>query len=209
MQLLDNLRQDLSYSVRTYARTPGLTILVIATLGIGIGANTALYTIINSVFIQPLPYPDSDSLVHIVENVPGEESPTGAPLRRTGMTVSDFLAWRERATTLSHMAIYAYTSATLVRPNNAVHLAGQRVSPALFSMLDAKLLVGNLSELEEDNTSRLPGVVLAYRTWQKHFNADRSVIGQPVMLDGRAHTVIGVLTPMGLIRSGGQVNYIV
>src|SRR5262245_54433637 len=110
---MDTFRQDLIYAIRQVERAPGFAAVAILTLGLAIGANTAIFSIVDSVLLKPLPYQDPDRLVRLVENVPAEESFSGAPQRTTGMSPALFTEWRDRSTTLSTMSMERAMSVTM------------------------------------------------------------------------------------------------
>src|SRR5205809_1931722 len=111
---LDDLRRDVSYAARGLARNPGFATAAVVTLALGIGATTAVFSVVNAVLLRPLPYPDSDRLVRIVERLPARTANT-PPARRTGMTWTEFSEWRARATALSGIAL------ALTPPTNMMH----------------------------------------------------------------------------------------
>src|SRR6516162_11129723 len=145
---IDTLLQDIRYAFRQIRRNPGFVVVATLTLGLGIGANTAIFSIVNAVLFKPLPYKDSDRLVRIVENVPADESDSGAPERTTAMNLDTFLEWRSRTQTLSGMAIEKPV-AMVLRGREAVRLSGFQVSPALFSILEVQPALGRVFDADE------------------------------------------------------------
>ena len=191
----DNLRQDLRYSIRVLLRAPTFSSVVILTLALGIGANTALFSVVNALLLTPLPYKDPDRLVRLVENVPAEESPNGQALRASAVHQGEFLEWREQSRTLSHMAIYSPVAMTLSGRGEAVRLNGRRVSPALFAMLGVPPLIGEAFDEHDATPGAEPRIVLSYRAWQRYFAGDRSILTTPLILDGRSYSVTGIAQP--------------
>ncbi len=173
-------------------RNPGFVVVAILTLGLGIGANTAVFSIINAIVLRPLPYKNSDRLVRIVENIPAAESFTGGPQRTTSMSPDSFMEWRTRTKTLSGMAMEMQISATLIG-REAVRLSGQRVSPALFPMLEVQPALGRVFESSEEKPGSDKVVILSHRVWQKYFGTDPQILGKAVTLDDAAYTVVGVM----------------
>src|SRR5215831_3229391 len=133
--------QDVRYALRQLQRNPGFAIAAILTLGLGIGANTAVFSIVNTILLKPLPYNNSDRLVRIVENIPASESFSGMPERTIGMSPAAFMEWRSKTKTLSAMAMERQVSMT-VMGREPVRLSGLQVSPDLFSMLAVQPIVG-------------------------------------------------------------------
>jgi putative ABC transport system permease protein len=192
----DNLRQDVRYSVRVLLRAPTFSLVVVLTLALGIGANTAIFSVVNALLLTPLPYADPDRLVRLVENVPAEESPNGRAVRLSTIHQEDLLAWREQSRTLSHMAIYSSPMAmTLSGRGEAVRLNGRRVSPALFAMLGMPPVMGQFFDENDAAPGASPRIVLSYRAWQRYFAGDRNVLTAPLTLDGRSYSVIGITRP--------------
>src|ERR1700730_12611432 len=113
---LDDARKDVGYAVRALARNAGFTSVAILTLALGIGATTAIFSVVNAVLLRPLPYSNSDRLVRIIEHVPARNAPRGAPEDTTLMNQDEFVRWRARTKTLSHMAIYGTAQMTLTTP---------------------------------------------------------------------------------------------
>jgi predicted permease len=189
---IDQLVQDVRYACRQIVANPGFSIVAILTLGLGIGANTTIFSIVDSILLKPLPYADSDRLVRVIENLPAEESFSGGPERTTRMNPDVFTEWRTRSTTLSGMSMERALSMTLTGPET-VRLVGLEASPALFSMLNAQPILGRAFSLEEETAGSDNVVVLSYATWQRYFGADPLVIGKTVRLDAAIYTVVGVM----------------
>jgi hypothetical protein len=141
---LDELVQDVRYALRTLRKSPGFTTVAVLTLGLGIGATTSIFTVVHGVLLKPLPYRDSDRLVRIVEHVPAGESVTGQAERVASLATDEFVEWRTRANTFSHIALYAGVSMTLIERGAATRLRGARVSPAIFPMLRLHPLLGRV-----------------------------------------------------------------
>ena len=195
MRFLDDLRQDVRYSVRVLLQLPVFSAVVVLTLALGIGANTAIFSVVNALLLTPLPYQNPDRLVRLVENVPAEESPSGQAVRVSGIQQREFLEWREQTRTLSHMAIYSPVAMTLSGRGEAVRLNGRRVSPALFAMLGVTPLIGEVFDENDATPGAEPQIVLSYRAWQRYYAGDRNILTTPMILDGRSYSVIGIAPP--------------
>jgi predicted permease len=192
---LDDVQRDVRYTLRTLLKTPGFTAIVVLTLALGIGANTAIFSVVNAVLLRPLPYKDADRLVRIFGSVsPGEGS--HGPARRVPMVgVSELPTLRAQAQTLSHVIFYMAMSATLTGRDEAVRLAGNRISPDAFPMLGAHPIIGRTFEAGEALSGADTVVILSYASWQRYFDGTRDVLGKGLMLDGRGYSVIGVMAP--------------
>ena len=189
---IDRLMQDVRYALRQLRRNAGFTIAAILTLGLGIGANTAVFSIVNTILLKPLPYNNSDRLVRIVENIPASESFSGTPLRTIGMSPSAFMEWRSKTKTLSAMAMERQLSMT-VTGREPVRLSGLEVSPALFSMLDVTPMLGRTFEQTEENSGSDKVVILSHGVWANRFGADTNVLGRSITLDDKDYTIVGVM----------------
>ena len=202
---MDTFRQDLVYAIRQLDRAPGFAAVAILTLGLAIGANTAIFSIVDSILLQPLPYANSDALVRLVENVPAEESFSGAPERTTSMSPALFTEWRDRSTTFSAMSMERAMSVTMAGAE-PVRLSGLEASPALFSMLGVQPILGRAFQPADETPGSDDVVVLSYAAWQRLFGADPQVIGRPLTLDARIYSVVGVM-PRGFAYPNAQTDF--
>jgi putative ABC transport system permease protein len=201
---LDDGRRDVSYAARGLARNPGFAAAAVVTLALGIGATTAVFSVVNAVLLRPLPYPDSDRLVRIVERLPARNANT-APSRRTGMTWTEFGEWRARTATLSAMA-YTVTPPITLMPTAAgsARLSGALVSSNTFAMLGGHAVLGRTLDAR-DEAAGSNVVVLSHGAWHRYFGADPDIVGRTValktlgpeagFLDGTPRTVVGVIHP--------------
>jgi putative ABC transport system permease protein len=195
LPFVDALSQDLRYAFRQLTKNPAFALAAILTLALGIGANTAVFSVVNAVLVRPLPYKDSDRLVRIVENVPAAYSPSARPLRVAGVRLEEFVVWRMRTQTLSHMAAYIPTMTSLTSRDGMVRLTGMQVSPAIFPMLNAQPVLGRVFASGEERPGANTVVLLSHDAWQKYFAGDAAIITKTVTLDGRSYSVVGVMGP--------------
>src|SRR6478672_5169033 len=129
---------DLRYAIRSFLRRPAFLAAALMTIALGTGANAAIFSVVDAVLLRPLPYPDADRIVRIVQNrPPGATAGGGMPPRLAALSTDDLQAWRTRTTTLSHLAAYGTLALTLTGRDEPVRLAAARVSPALFGVLGA------------------------------------------------------------------------
>jgi predicted permease len=187
----EHARQDLRFALRTFLKTPGFTLLAILTLALGIGANAAIFTVVNAVLLRPLPFPNSDRVVRIFENLPPDNG-SGPRRRVLGMTSSELATFAFQTNTLSHVGAYIPTIRTLTGRAEPVRLIGARLSPSLMSLAGPPLL-GRAFASHEDAPGAEPVVILSHASWQQHFGGDPNIIDQHVTLDGAKHTIIGVM----------------
>ncbi|MBV9267814.1 MAG: ABC transporter permease [Acidobacteriaceae bacterium] len=189
---VDRFFQDLGYGLRMLRRNPGFAIIAITILALGIGATTAIFSVVDAVVFKPLPFPNADRLVRI-----------NSVLAATGngdvASYPDFLDWRTRSRAFERMAAFRTNDFTLVGDREAVHLHGAVVSAELFPLLGVKPLIGRSFLSKEDEPSAASGanpLILSYSLWQREFSSDTSVLGVSIRVDGHAFIVVGVM-PQG------------
>ncbi len=194
--------RDLGYGGRSLARNHGFTLAAIITLGLGIGVTTAVFSIVNTVLLQPLPYRDSDRLVRIVERA-APRTAAGALLRRTSMGWSEMVEWRARTITLSDLAYTITPPITLMpTPEGSARLSGTIASSNVFSILGANPLLGRALDTRDEATGSNT-VVISAGAWQRYFQGDPGIVGRTVklktqgpeagFLDGTPLTIVGVM----------------
>jgi putative ABC transport system permease protein len=187
---------DTRYALRGFKRTPGLTIITVLTLAVGLGATAAIFSVVNAVLLRPLPYGEPERLVQIAEHVPAGEGFGGAALRRTSMNVAELDWWRTNVKSLSEVAVIQGNDArTLVTADGTVQLYGQRVSPALFAMRGIPPLLGR-GLLPDDERPDTDVVVLGEAMWRQYFNAAPDIVGSRIELNNQTLTVVGVMPPL-------------
>jgi len=177
--------QDVRYSLRMIAKAPGFAAIAILTLALGIGANTAIFSVVRAVLLKSLPYPEPDRLVSIRE----VQSHTG------DMSVSwmNFLDWRQQNQSFERLAVTRADHSILTGVGEATQLRAGRVSAAFFPLLGAKPILGRPFSEQEDTSSAAPVTVLSYAFWRTQFGADPAIVGKSVVLDGEAYNIVGVL----------------
>ena len=190
---LSDIAADIHFALRGFRRTPGLAVIMVLTLALGIGATTAIFSVVNAVLLQPLPYANPDRLVRIVENVPAGETFDGVPTRRDSINPAEVASWRA-SESLSDVAVIAPESRTLATDSGTAQLYGARVSPALFLMRGVAPLLGR-GLLAEEERPDADAIVLSEAAWREHFGSDPRILGRVLSLDGRALTVVGVMPP--------------
>ena len=183
---MQNFLRDLQHSVRSLARTPMLTATIILTVGLGIGATTAIFSAINAVLLSPLPYPDSGRLVWIHTSSPPHEWP---------FSVADYRALDEQQTSFSQIAGYDQTTLTLNRGTVAERVRGKAVTWTYFPILGITPLLGRLFNETDGAPGTEPLVVVSHRFWMEYLDGEEASLGQTVRLDGTEYTVVGVLRP--------------
>ena len=179
--------QDLRYGARMLWKSRGFTLVAVAALALGIGATTAIFSVVNAVLLRPLPYPEPERLVMAwgYKDVLAHSA---------SVSYADFADWRDQTQTLEHVAAYQ-SSGTLLRQNDAEPepISGANVAADLFPLLRVQPVVGRAFTRAEDQAAAAPVVVIGYALWQRRFNADPHVVGQQIRLGSTSATVVGVL----------------
>jgi len=183
---MHNILRDLRHSVRSLVRTPALTVTIVATVGLGIGATTAIFSVINAVLIEPLPYADSDQLVRIYTDSP----PNSWPL-----SVADYRALNEQQTSFTRVAGYSNRTMTFNRDDVAERVNGKLVTWTYFSLLGITPLHGSLFTEGDGAQGSEPKVVVSHSFWMRHLDGDENAIGQTLRFQGQGYTLVGVLPP--------------
>jgi len=186
---MDALLQDVRYAIRLCLRSPGFTVVAVLALALGIGANTAIFTIVNAVLLERLPFRDPPGIVVLWEE--------GAyrPGRSNVLGPSQFLRWGDRATSFTAMAALVDTRANLTSGGDPEEIVVQNVTAQFFPILGVSPLVGRTFSDAENTDPRSAVVILGYDYWQRRFGGDTSIIGRTVQLNARPQTVVGVMRP--------------
>jgi len=196
--LVDDLVRDVRYGVRQLRRSPAFAAAALLCLALGIGATTAVYSLVDAILLRPLPFKDADRLVRLIERVPPPFP--GQPLWVQGITYRELLDWRAQSKTFSDMAAVGGGGQRLVRTTNgSAGLWGAGATPNLFSMLGVRPMLGRT--LVAGDEVQTDVVVLSYDTWRRHFNSDPAIVGRRVEFRSgallppgmRVMTVVGVL----------------
>ena len=182
--------QDLRYAARMLAKNPGFTFVAVLALALGIGANSAIFSVVNAVLLRPLPFDNADRIV-----TPWGRAEEGGS-RRTNLSYPDFLDWRDQSQTFEYLAAYNTAGALLGGGDEPEPIYGAVVSADLLPLLNVKPLLGRSFTREEDQPGSAPVIVIGYDLWQRRFNMDQNIVGKQVIVSGRSATVLGVL-PQG------------
>jgi predicted permease len=186
---MNDLLQDMRYALRQLRKNPGFTEVAVLTLALGIGANTAIFSVIDAVLLRPLPFRDSHQLVRVRPTEPGR-------LDDIGVSYPAFLDWRSRNHVFEGLSAFHTDDFTLTGRGEPMHLVGGVVSANMFSVLGVAPVLGRDFTSGEDTPSAtgLP-VILSYRLWQERFGSDPNILGQSLTLSGQQFTVAGVMPP--------------
>jgi hypothetical protein len=187
-----NLGSDLRHALRSIRRSPGFSAIAVATLALAIGANTAIFSVVDGILIRPLGYGDESRLVAIHEIVPRFGLSGFIP--RVPVNAMHFLEWRRNVRTIERIALIGGMELNLTGAGEPERLPAARVSSSLFPMLGARLQLGRTFLEEEDQPGRDHVVVLSDTLWKRRFAADPTIIGRKIALGGSPYEIIGVLS---------------
>ena len=182
---MNTLIQDIRYGVRMMLKNPGITFVVILALALGIGANTAIFSVVNAVLLRPLPYDQSDQLVFVHERNPAIEE--------MSISYPNFTDWRNQNQVFEGIGVYNRGSYNLTGWGDAERITTGQVSADLFRVLRVNAAHGRVFTNEEDKPGGNPVVVLMHSFWQRRFGGELSILNQPLTLNGKSYAVIGIM----------------
>ena len=184
---LADLLHDLRYAARLQRKNPGFTIVAVIALALGIGANTAIFSVVNTILLRPLPYKDPERLVMVWEDATRLGYPRDTP------AAANFVDWRDQNQVFEGMAAIADTSFNLTGSGDPERIEGRRVSANLFPLLGVEPQIGRVFTAAEDQPGAQRVVLLSYALWQRRFGGDPGIVGQSLTLDGESYVVVGVM----------------
>jgi putative ABC transport system permease protein len=184
------LLQDLKYAVRMLLKSPGFTAIAVLTLALGIGANTAIFTLVNAVLLRPLPYPDPQKVVSVGLQFPSGDISDDVESRQ-------YVFWRDHSQTLDSVAAFfgSMGGFNLVGNSGPVHVRGAKVSRQFFGALGMEPIIGRGFEPDEDRPDGPHVAVISFGLWRSAFGGDPNAVGRTIILNGVPHTLVGVLPP--------------
>jgi putative ABC transport system permease protein len=191
---LDNLAQDLRFAWRTLHRSPGFALVTVGTLALAIGATTALFTVVNTVLLRPLPFPEPERLVMVFER-----SPSGNATN--SVAAGNYRDWRERQRSFQSFALLQQLPMNVVGPDGAEQVMGLRITAEFFAALRARPLLGRTPRAGEDGAGAPPVAVLGHALWQRRYAGRPDVVGQRVSVNGTPREIVGVM-PAGFAFPG-------
>src|SRR3977135_475593 len=182
---MSHFLQDLRYAFRMLAKSPGFTLVAVLTLALGIGANTAIFSVVNAVLLRPLPYPESNRLVLL-----GEWS---EQIPEMSISMANFNDWRSQNRVFESMAAYQKDSGVLRGRGDRERLRLRRITAGFFPTLRVKPILGRELTPEDDKVGAARVAMLGEGFWERRFGKDPSIVGQQLVLDAEPFTIIGVL----------------
>jgi putative ABC transport system permease protein len=193
--ILENLARDIRHMARGLRRSPGFAAAVVLTLAVGIGGNTAIFSVVDQVLLRPLPYPDGDRLLLVFEHFeatgPGLAPDRGTPCHC--VSPANWLDWQRDNRTLANIAVWRPLPVSLTGAGEPVRLTGQGVSGEFFSVLGVAPLLGRTISLNDDRPNVPRVAVLSYRLWQQRFSGSPDIIGRIVQMNGAPTEIVGIM----------------
>ena len=190
---VENLLRDVRYGMAALARDPGFAAVTIGLLALGIGANTAMFSIVDAVLLKPLPFPQPERMVRVWE--------TPALTERNNTTTLTFLDWKRQNDLFEALSVEELFRAAVAASGDPARISGKMVSSGYFQVFSVKAAIGRTFAPGEDQPGATPVVVLSHSFWQTRFGADPGILERDLVLDGEPHRIIGVL-PAGSFRPG-------
>ena len=190
VEFMNGILQDLSFAARTLMKSPGYSLVVIGTLGLGIGANSAVFSVINGVLLKPLPYSEGDRLVYLTQ----PQEAVGA--ENIFFSVHDIRDIDERARSMEDIAEYHSMSFTLLGRGSAELVRTGVVSAHFFDLMGMEPILGRGFMEADDDLAAEPTLIMSYGYWQRRFGGDPKIVGEAFEMNGKMHTVVGILPPI-------------
>ena len=191
--MLDELKQDLFYALRALRSAPGFALVALLTLALGIGANTAIFSVVRGVLLSPLPFPDADRVMRVWQANASEND------LKSQVSEPDFLEWKAESKRFASLTAYWYqpggSGADLTGAGNPERIQGAYFTPGFFETLGARAAIGRTIRPDEAVVGNDRFVLLSDGLWKRRFGGDRSIVGRPLTIDGDLFTVVGVMPP--------------
>jgi putative ABC transport system permease protein len=186
------IMQNLRFALRLLRKSPGFALVAILIMALGIGANTAIFSVVHAVLLEPLPFRDADRLVQIWHAPPQKSFPG---MTQFAVSAANFLDWQKQNHVFDQMALYSGAQFDITGAGKPEAITAGTVSPEFFPVLGIQPLHGRVFLPEENNPGRDHEVILSYKFWQTHYASDPNAVGKSITLDGQPHTIIGVMGP--------------
>ena len=198
LPVLESLVQDLRYGLRMLRKSPGFTAVAVITLALGIGANTAVFSLVDGILLRPLPYRNPEELVLVSETVPQMGGST-----EIGMAAGEYLDYRDRNRSFLQTAAYEAAGFNLTGEGTPLRVNAAAVTASVFPLLGVSPMLGRTFTTDEERPGAAPVAVLSYPLWQNHYGADRGILGKIIKLDEKPYQVVGVMPPSFRFPSDG------
>src|SRR5919204_660962 len=180
--MLSNLRQNLRYSLRLLIKKPGFTAMAVLTLALGIGATTAIFSVVYATLFESLPYPKPDQLVMVWSKVKE---------RRNSVSAGDYLEWKRRSQSFQYLEAWGGATFNVATAERPEQIQAALMTPGFFRMHGTPMWLGRDFLPEEGEVGKDRVVIMTHRLWSRYFGADPKIIGQQIRMNGEPYTVIG------------------
>lgn len=187
---MSSFLQDIRFALRQVFKSPGFSAVAVLTLALGIGANTAIFSVVNGALLRPLPFKDPDRIVRVWHTPPAKSFPG---MTRFSVSAANYLDWKRDNHVFDQMAIYSYRGFTLTGVAEPLQVDAISVSSGFFETLGVAPLLGRVFSPDEDQPGRTHVVILSYRFWQEHFGANPDIVGHNITMDAQNYLVAGVM----------------
>ena len=187
---LESLSQDVRYGMRGLRKNPGFAAAAILLLALGVGANTAIFSLVRAVVLRPLPFPDPDRLVLVWDDFSANGGPT-----RVAPSPADFVAWKEQSRSFTDLAAFTTATYNLTGSGEPAKLEGLRTTANMFSVIAMTPILGRTLDPADEGPGAAPVVVVSERLWRSRFGSDPNLVGRTIALNGMGHTVVGIVPP--------------
>src|SRR5580704_4816339 len=182
---MDTFFQDIRYGLRTLAKAPGFTAIAVLTLALGIGANSALFSVVNGVLLNPLPYPEPDKIISVFTKT--------SDFNHSSTSYLNFLEWQKENQSFAPLAAFRNVSIFLTGAGDGEQLRGFMISAGFFDVLGVKPILGRMFRPEEDQVGAAPVVLISQGLWMRKFGSSQDILGKAITLDGKSCVVVGVI----------------
>ena len=189
-QLIETAWRDVRFGVRALVHSPVFTVVTVLSLALGIGANTAIFSVVNGLLLRPLPFPESERIVDVWHTPPQQSFPG---LDKFSVSPANYLDWKAQSSAFEQMAVYGYSGFSLSTSNDPLPLIGAAVSSDFFSVLRVNAMQGRTFTPDEERAGRDQVAVISHKLWERAFGANLNIIGQPLTLNSRSFTVVGIM----------------
>lgn len=181
--------RDLRVSLRSLIQTPGPSLVIVATLALGVGVNTALFSVLNAVLLRPLPYPEPERVMSVWES-----NPAGG-IEQDQVSAGNFVDWRDGASSFEEMAAYRHDGHVLTELAQPERITTVQVTPNVFAVLGSAPAIGRLFGAADEQEGSERRILLSHRLWARQFGSDEGIVGRNIILDGEPYNVVGVMAP--------------
>jgi predicted permease len=189
-QFIETTWRDIRFGVRALVHSPVFSVVTVLSLALGIGANTAIFSVVNALLLRPLPFPESERIVHVWHTPPQQSFPG---LERFSVSPANYLDWKDQSSTFEQIAVYTYSGFSLSTSNDPLPLIGAAVSSDFFSVLRTNVMQGRTFTPDEERPGRDQVAVISHALWQRAFGANPNMIGQTLIINSRSFTVVGIM----------------